>query len=188
LIYKYLDIFTPFNKKLLYCVLAGTVLLVFASFIGAQSSTITYDNVLANYNRAEIYHLIKEKPGIHFNEIVRNLELSKGQTQWHLSWLERLDMIKRKRTKQYLMFYLNDGSLPYESNELAHTIVVKSETRNQILNIIQEEPGITQLEIKKKVQRSQSTITYHLVILEQEEFIAIQRKGRKRYYFPINIT
>jgi len=181
---KYLAVFSPFNKKILYGVLVGAVLLVLVSFVGSLSSTVTYDNVLANYNRAKIYHIIKEKPGIHFSEIVKSLELSRGQTQWHLSWLERFEMIKRKRTKQYLIFYLNDGSLSDESSELTHTIILKSETRNQILNIIREEPGITQLRIKKKVQRSQSTITYHLVILEQEEFIAIQRKGRRRYYFP----
>ena len=186
LIYKYLDIFTLIGKKILYGVLAGVVLLVLVSFVGSLSSTVTYDNILANYNRAKIYHLIKEKPGIHFNEIVRTLELSRGQTQWHLTWLERFDMIKRRRTKQYLLFYLNDGSFSEESSEITHTIVLKSETRNLILNIIHEEPGITQMKIKKKVQRSQSTITYHLVILEQEDFIAIQRKGRRRYYFPIS--
>ena len=184
LIYKYPDIFILFNKKILYSILAGVALLVLVSFVGSLSSTVIYDNILANYNRAKIYHLIKEKPGIHFSEIVRSLELSRGQTQWHLTWLERFEMIIRRRTKQYLIFYLNDGSLSDESNELTLTIVLKSETRNQILNIIREEPGITQLKIKKKVQRSQSTITYHLVILEQEEFITFQRKGRRRYYFP----
>lgn len=186
LIYKYPDFFDPFNKKLLYGVLAGVVLLVLVSFVGSLSSTVTYDNVLANYNRAKIYHLIKEKPGIHFSEIVRSLELSRGQTQWHLTWLERFEMIKKRRTKQYLLFYLNDGSFSEESSEITHTIVLKSETRNQILHIISEEPGITQMKIKKKVQRSQSTITYHLVILEQEDFIVIQRKGRRIYYFPIS--
>ncbi|MCK5297345.1 MAG: winged helix-turn-helix transcriptional regulator [Candidatus Heimdallarchaeota archaeon] len=186
LIYNYPDIFDPFHKKLLYGVLVGVVLLVLVSFVGSLSSTVTYDNVLANYNRARIYHLIKQKPGVHFSEIVKNLELSRGQTQWHLSWLERFEMIKRKRTKQYLMFYLNDGSFSDESSELTHIIVLKSETRNQILSIIREEPGITQLRIKKKVQKSQSTVTYHLVILEQEDFITIQRKGRRKYYFPIN--
>lgn len=186
MIYKYLDIFTPFNKKILYSVLAGVALLVLVSFVGSLSSTVTYDNILANYNRARIYHLIKQKPGVHFSEIVKNLELSRGQTQWHLSWLERFEMIKRKRTKQYLMFYLNDGSFSDESSELTHVIILKSETRNQILSLIREEPGITQLRIRNKVQRSQSTVTYHLVILEQEDFITIQRKGRRRYYFPIN--
>ena len=184
MIYKYFVFFTPLNKKILYGVLAGALLLVLASFVGSLSSTVTYDNVLANYNRTKIYHLIKEEPGIHFSEIVRTLELSRGQTQWHLTWLERFDMIKRRRTKQYLLFYLNDGSFSDESSEITHSIVLKSETRNLILNIIREEPGITQMRIKKKVLKSQSTITYHLVILEKEDFIAIQRKGRRRYYFP----
>ncbi|MBK5114864.1 MAG: ArsR family transcriptional regulator [Candidatus Heimdallarchaeota archaeon] len=185
LIYKYL-IFTPINKKILYVVLAGAVLLVLASFVGSLNSSVTYDNVLGNFNRARIYHLIQEKPGIHFSEIVRSLELSRGQTQWHLIWLERFDMIKRIKTKQFLLFYLNDGSFSEELSEITHTIVLKSETRNLILNIIRDEPGITQMKIKKKVQKSQSTITYHLVILEQEDFIAIQRKGWRRYYFPIS--
>ncbi len=77
MIYKYFVFFTPLNKKILYGVLAGALLLVLASFVGSLSSTVTYDNVLANYNRAKIYHLIKEKPGIHFSEIVRTLEMSR---------------------------------------------------------------------------------------------------------------
>ncbi len=186
LLYRYKGFYSPIDKGLLCTALVGVVLLILVSFAGSLSSAITYDNILANFNRSRIYYLIKENPGVHFNEIINELQLSRGQAQWHLTWLLRFDLIKRKRAKQFLIFYLNDGSLSEGLNSITHTIVLKSEIRKQILELIQEEPGITQKKIIMKIQKSQSTITYHLVVLENEEFIEIRRKGRKNYYFLKN--
>ncbi|NHJ47338.1 MAG: ArsR family transcriptional regulator [Asgard group archaeon] len=64
--------------------------------------------------------------------------------------------------------------------------LTKSKTRNQIYELIYDRPAITQSEIKKNVEISQSTIAYHLIILEQLKLIYIKKKGRKRFYFPFD--
>ncbi|MHA1211532.1 MAG: winged helix-turn-helix transcriptional regulator [Candidatus Heimdallarchaeota archaeon] len=175
--------FDPLYKKVLYAALAATIFLIISSFFGTLSSSIDYDNILQNFNRAQIYALIKNKPGVHFSEIIKNLSLSKGQASWHLSYLVRFDLVRKVKSSQYLLFFPNDGSYDQLRDSIAHIIVFKSESREKIFKEIIDEPGITQAKLNKKIKMSQSTIAYHLIILLQEELIIAEKKGRIRHYF-----
>jgi predicted transcriptional regulator len=170
----------------LYVALASVIFLVLISFMGTLSSTITYDNILQNVNRAQIYVLIKNNPGIHFSELIKTLELSKGQASWHILYLERFELIKRVKTTQYLMFYPNDGTFDEHTNSITHTIIFKSDTREKIYQYITSDPGTTQSKLSKELEMTQSTIAYHLIILSQEKMIRVEQKGRRRYYYPDN--
>ncbi len=156
------------------------------SILGAINSTITQNNVLNNYNRTRIYALIKSRPGIHYSEIVEKLNLGNGQAHWHISYLERFDMIKKVKSKQYLMFYPNDGVIVNNTTSVDESRLFKSKSRQQIFDSVCQKLGITQGEIGKLVPISQSTIAYHLIILEDEDFIYIERRGCKRYYYCTN--
>ncbi|NHJ47973.1 MAG: winged helix-turn-helix transcriptional regulator [Asgard group archaeon] len=167
---------------LTYSGLVLMMLIVIISSIGLVNANITKDTILKNYTRAKIFTLIKTKPGIHYNEIVKNLELSRGQTTWHLRYLERYDMIKRMKTKQFVIFYPNDGVID-ENESNIQLVLMKSETRNRIFDCIIENPGITQNNLMHKLNISQSKLAYHLIILEDLDIIYIQKKGRIRFYF-----
>jgi predicted transcriptional regulator len=176
---------TIFIQRISYSAFAFLLVFIIISSIGLLNSTITRENILNNYTRAKIFTLIKTNPGIHFSEIIRNLNLSKGQTSWHLTYLERFDLIKRVKNGQYLTFFPNIGFYYEEEEEsMMQTALSKSKTRNLIFETIIDRPAITQVELKKIAQISQSTLAYHLIILEQLNLIYIKKKGRKRYYFP----
>ena len=171
------------KRAITYAGLILMLIIVIISSIGLANSIITQENILKNYTRAKIFTLIKAKPGVHYSEIVRNLKLGKGQTTWHLAYLERYNMIRRLKTKRFVTYYPNDGMQIDENEFNIQLVLLKSETRNQIYEIICDKPAITQKEIKKDINVSQSTLAYHLIILEELDLITIQKKGRRRYYF-----
>ncbi|NHJ39469.1 MAG: ArsR family transcriptional regulator [Asgard group archaeon] len=176
----------PLKRVFTYCVLSLMLLLIIISSIILANTIITRNNILKNYTRAKIFTLIKTQPGIHYSEIVRNLNLGKGQTTWHLSFLERFDMIRKMKSKHFVVYYPNDENLIDESISNTQLILIKSETRNQIFQYINEKPGKTQNDLMKDLNISQSTLAYHLIILEELNLITIQKKGRRGYYFINN--
>ena len=159
------------------------VLLVLGS-VFAIGSTLTKDNILNNYHRARIFATIEQNPGIHFNELTKTLSLSNGQTQWHLTLLGNHDMIKIVREKNFKTFYPNYGLL-FENIDTSQLVTLKNKTRNTIFQEISSNPSITQNSLQKILQIGQSTIAYHLIILEQEKLISVEIKGRKRFYFSV---
>jgi predicted transcriptional regulator len=174
------------ERRINYSVFSLAILFLLITSIALLNTTVTRENILNNYTRAKIFTLIKTNPGIHYSEIIRNLKLSNGQATWHLTYLERFDMIRRVRSKQYLVFYPNYDFTVDEDETAVEIALTKSKTRNQIYELICDRPAITQNEIKKSITISQSTIAYHLIILEQLKLIYIKKKGRKRYYFPFD--
>ena len=165
-----------------YLVLVISLAIFFISFLGTVNSVLSRENILNNVIRAKIYSLINSQPGIHFSQIVRTLNLGNGQTSWHLSHLKRYELIRQVKSDQYLLFFSN---VDFSKNETLsnHSTVFKSETRKCIFKLITNESAITQKQIRKQLQLSQSSIAYHLGILEQEDLIYSIRENRIRYYY-----
>lgn len=170
--------------KTFYQVLVISSILIFISIFGTINSILSRENILNNVTRAKIYSLIESQPGIHFSLIVRTLQLGKGQTSWHLSHLRRYELIRQVKSDQYLLFFSN-VDLPENEMVSDHSTVFKSDTRQRIFKLISNESAITQKQIKKQLQLSQSSIAYHLGILEREDLVYSIRENRIRYYYPI---
>ena len=178
-----IEIFGPTRSKIVWYVILSIciVFFIFGS-ISAIGSTLTKETVLNNYHRARIYTTIEQYPGIHFNELTKKLALSNGQTHWHLTCLRNFDMIKTVKEKNFKTFYPNYGML-IETIDSSELVTLKNKTRNSIFQEISNNPSLTQNQLQETLQISQSTIAYHLIILEKENLITVQRKGRKSYYF-----
>ncbi|MHA1435901.1 MAG: hypothetical protein ACTSO7_18845, partial [Candidatus Heimdallarchaeota archaeon] len=93
-------------------------------------------------------------------------------------------MIKTVKEKNFKTFYPNYGML-FENIDTSQLITLKNKTRKVICQEFCTNLPITQFQLQKVLQISQSTIAYHLIILEQEDIISIERKGRKRFYYPL---
>ncbi|MHA1309279.1 MAG: winged helix-turn-helix transcriptional regulator [Candidatus Heimdallarchaeota archaeon] len=179
------EFFEPKYSRIIWYVILSICLAFFVlGSVYAIGSTLTKETVLNNYHRARIFAIIEQNPGIHFNELTKLLELSNGQTQWHLTCLRNFDMIKTVKEKNFKTFYPNYGML-FENIDTSQLITLKNKTRKAIYQEICANPPITQFQLQKVLQIGQSTIAYHLIILEQEDIISIERKGRKRFYYPL---
>ncbi|TFF95527.1 MAG: winged helix-turn-helix transcriptional regulator, partial [Promethearchaeota archaeon] len=75
------------------------------SQVSNEARDLTLDDIFENEIREKIIKTILENPGIHTNEILRDLDLAKGQLQWHLDILLSNGIIKMKKLGQYKTFY-----------------------------------------------------------------------------------
>jgi predicted transcriptional regulator len=131
------------------------------------------DKVLYNLIRGQIYGFIKAKPGEHYSSVKQELDLNNGTLAHHVKILEKEGYIKSKRDGFYTRFYPSGTNL-LKPDTIQHNLV----------EIIMNMPGKTQIEIVQLTNLSQQVISYNLKKLVREEVIRVEKSGREnRYYF-----
>ncbi|MHA1111670.1 MAG: winged helix-turn-helix transcriptional regulator [Promethearchaeota archaeon] len=148
--------------------------------------TLSIEDVLENENRSKIIDLILDSPGIHFNELLRETELSPGNLVWHLDVLETYHIIGKKNVGQYLVYFPL-----YDYNPMSNINIklAKSDTTLRILSIIEENPGTYGSEIANKLDLDHKTVKYHIDKLKEINMIESKKVGRKNLLYPhLNIN
>jgi predicted transcriptional regulator len=140
---------------------------------------IQKEDVLDQFVRGQIYGYIKTNPGVHYNQIRRGMGVKNGTLSYHLSVLEKTELIKSRREGlKYRAFYPTGMKFP--QNERFRL----TELQINILNIIKKQNGINQKEIAKKLHKKPQTINYNIKILKQADIIEVVKKGRKTLCYP----
>lgn len=137
---------------------------------------LTMEEVLENEIRMNLITLILERPGIHYSELLREIDTSPSNLAWHLDILETYKIIQKQRLGKFLIFY------PYlDKNPFANLdpTIAKSKTTLEILKIIGENPGIYQGKIAKRLDLNRKSVQYHLDKLEELKLIRREKLGRK---------
>jgi len=135
---------------------------------------IQKEDVLDQFVRGQIFGFIKSNPGVHYNEIMRKLDMKNGTLSYHLHMLEKTRMIKsRKEHFRYRAFYPTGMKFPKRERYRL------TELQMDIIKIIKENPGINQKDIAKKLNEKHQTINYNIKVLQQAELIHLRRNGRK---------
>jgi predicted transcriptional regulator len=143
--------------------------------------TLSIEDVLENENRSKIIDLILDSPGIHFNELLRETELSPGNLVWHLDVLETYHIIGKKNVGQYLIYYPLYDHNPMSNIEVK---LAKSDTTLKILNLIEDSPGTYANEIAEKLNLDHKTVKYHIEKLKDNDLIEDKKVGRKKLLYP----
>jgi DNA-binding transcriptional ArsR family regulator len=145
------------------------------------SHQLSLEEVLENKNRMKIIDLILKKPGIHFNELLRETNLSPGNLVWHLDILETYKVIGKRRISNYVVY------IPYyEKNPLSNIDLKlqKSELTLEVLNIIEKNPGIWNSKIADKLNSHRKTISYHVKKLLDLDLIYRKKEGLRMKIYP----
>jgi DNA-binding transcriptional ArsR family regulator len=131
--------------------------------------------------RAVLLRSIGENPGIRYRELLRTTGLVNGVLSYHLSALERLDVIKvdrQPRTTRYYPVTISD----HEYNILKF---VRHKPVRQIMLFLIERDLCTFNEIVDHMQKAPSTISLHLRRLREGGMISI-RYGECQLYSLTN--
>jgi DNA-binding MarR family transcriptional regulator len=135
---------------------------------------IQKEDVLDQFVRGQIYGYIKTNPGVHYNQIRRDINVKNGTLSYHLRVLEKTELIKSRREgMRYRAFYPKHMNFPKEQRFRLTDLQI------EIINIIKKNPGVNQKNIAKKLKKKPQTINYNIKILHQAELIIVKRKGRK---------
>ncbi|MCK5346065.1 MAG: winged helix-turn-helix transcriptional regulator, partial [Candidatus Heimdallarchaeota archaeon] len=89
-------------------------------------------------------------------------------------------------SKQEYRDYLLNRVIHLDSNRhrLSMEEVLENEFRNEILNLIIDQPGIHYSELLRQIKTSSSNLAWHLDILEQYKIISKKRVGRFLIFYP----
>jgi len=149
--------------------------------INTAPHRLTIEQVLENENRDKIISLILEQPGVHFNEILREIDISAGTLVWHLDILETFKVIQKQRIGQYLVYYPFKVRNPISKLDLK---LRKSRTTLEILQLINDHPGMYQNQIAHRMDLDHKTVKYHIDKLIESELISVKKKGRRNLFYP----
>ena len=142
---------------------------------------LSLEEVLENENRNKIIDIILNEPGVHFNELLRRTGLAAGNLVWHLDILETYKVIGKKRIGKFIAYFPYYQKNPISNIDLQ---LSKSRLTLEILEMIEENPGIWNNLIKNKFKVDHKTIHYHLQKLKELNLIKLRKDGRKKKIYP----
>ena len=142
---------------------------------------LSLEDVLENENRNKIIDLILKEPGIHFNELLRKIEIAAGNLVWHLDILETYKVVGKKRIGNFIAYFPYYQKNPISNLDLQ---LSKSKLTLGILEMIEKEPGLWNSIITKHFKVDHKTIQYHINKLKDLNLIHFRSEGRKKKIYP----
>ena len=139
-----------------------------------------FEQIFENENRKKIITKVLENPSIHFNELLRECNITRGQLQWHLRILLEFGIIKKEKIGQFMTF-----KPIFDNLDLSRIIkkLTKSKMCMKICDIITNSPGIIQSDIAKKLSLDPSTVNYHIKKLKKADLIICDNQGRNSHIY-----
>jgi len=120
--------------------------------------------------KENVSNLIKNRPGIAYNEIVRETNLSNGVVSHYLIKLLETGEIEKEGIKRGKYFFKN---ISKKDREII--TILRNKTNNEIFHLLSESSKkniiFTSNEIQKKVKKSSSTISICLKILQKNSIV-----------------
>lgn len=116
-------------------------------------SRIPRDELLEHEIRDQLIDVLEAKPGLYLRQLARSVDVPYGQTVHHLEKLEQADLVVSVREGQHLRFY------PVGTGE---PIPKAWSTRERVLGVIERYPGVTQVEIARRLGISRQLVSYHV--------------------------
>jgi predicted transcriptional regulator len=131
---------------------------------------IRKDEVLDNFIRGRIFEYIRVNPGSSYNRIMHELGVRNGTLVHHLKMLERHDMIYARRDGIYKRFFPRKLKVPKKA--------YLSGIQEMILKTITDNPGISQVDIAKELDKPKQVVHYHCRQMAKGGIIRRKKVGR----------
>lgn len=126
--------------------------------------------------RQRIAACVRSHPGIHFNELVRALDLANGQVQYHLDQLQADDRVVEERLYGKTHYYPPD----YGAWERTALALLRRETAGDIVALLLAEGPTRPGAVADRLDIARSTVEWHLDRLTTHGIVRKQRDEHDR--------
>ena len=130
-------------------------------------------------NRRLILDYIKDSPGAHLREILRDLNINLGTLRYHLDYLEDRKLITSQKENN-LKIYFTPGKLDLMGKKL--TPLLRQKRFRDIVMAILESPGLISSQIADRLSIHPSTASKYINILERQNILSHEKVGREKKY------
>ena len=157
--------------------------LTFKFFIPLYSR-LRKDTLADEPTRQKLLRHIYAEPGTNFTELKEGLGLHNGTLSHHIYILENHQMITSQRSGRQRLFF------PFGSTNKAkiRTLLITNETQKEIIEIVKDNPGITQSMISQRLNVSRQKINYHVNSLVDNSILNLEKEGRITRLYPTHFT
>ncbi|QCJ48108.1 MULTISPECIES: winged helix-turn-helix transcriptional regulator [Haloprofundus] len=126
--------------------------------------------------RSRIAAHVHHNPGVHFNELVRALDLAPGQVQYHLRRLGRDERVAETHLYGKTHYYPST----FDEWERGVLALVRRETARDVLGVLLERDEATPAEVADEVGIARSTLAWHTKRLEEQSVVEKRYDSRGR--------
>jgi len=157
--------------------------LTFKFFIPLYSR-LQKDTLADEPTRQRLLEHIYSEPGANFTELREGLGLHNGTLAHHIYILENHQMITSQKSGRQRLFF------PFGSTNKARirTLLITNETQKEIIEIVKDNPGITQSMISQRLDVSRQKINYHVNSLVANSILNLEKQGRITRLYPTHFT
>ncbi|MFB6152956.1 MAG: winged helix-turn-helix transcriptional regulator [Halodesulfurarchaeum sp.] len=124
--------------------------------------------------RRRIADEVRSRPGIHFNGLVRSLDLATGQVQYHLRKLRSDGDVEREEVYGRTHYY-PDAFGEWEQAALA---LLRRETTREVVGLLLERGPSRPAELAEELALARSTLEWHLNHLVEQDMVVKHRGPR----------
>ena len=131
-------------------------------------------------NRKKIYALIKKHPGLNLSSIAEMLKMRVSLVDYHLTYLERYDLITSIKDDWFKHYYVKEDVSPLDRKII---VLLRKKSYLKIVLLIMKYPNSTHGEILEHLDISRSTLSYYLDKLLKKGIIVKSNKvGEHKKY------
>ena len=130
-------------------------------------------------SRREIYQTIRETPGIHFRELFRHHDYAQGTLQYHVQWLLKHDLLEAESDGEYTRYYPAED---FSSGDKTVLNALRRKYSREIIAHLATDGSLTTTELAERVEKSPSTVSWHLSRLHEVGLVEKERHGRAVVY------
>lgn len=123
--------------------------------------------------RERVASYVRAHPGVHFSELVRGLDIARGQVQYHL---RRLDTLREEQVKGRSHYY-PPGYDAWERRALA---LLRRETAGDVVAYLLAEESARPAEVADALGVARSTLEWHLDALVAADVVEKRRDADRR--------
>lgn len=131
--------------------------------------------------RKRIADRIQSTPGIHFNGLVRRLDLAPGQVQYHLRQLIEEDRFVDERLYGQTHYYPPD----YDAHERRTIALLRRETAAAIVGYLLKNGSTAPMTVAEELGIARSTLEWQLGRLTEQGLVRKTRDGDNRITLTI---
>jgi predicted transcriptional regulator len=136
-------------------------------------------------NRADIYNYILLNPGTYLRKIFKDVGLAMGDTQYHLSVLEKKGYVKSRKVGKHRYYY---PMLVKSGEEELILALLRQTTTRDILIYLIENIGATQSDLSNFIHFSTPTIYWYMKRLISSGLVVGFKEGNVIRYYVRDIS
>ncbi|SDZ75838.1 hypothetical protein SAMN04488065_0080 [Haloplanus vescus] len=129
-----------------------------------------------SHHRDRIVSHVDTHPGVHFNELGRELDLATGQLQYHLGELRRADRVVAESLYGRTHYYTPE----YDEWERTAVAVVRRETARDVVLYLVESGPSSPTAVADALDIARSTLEWHVGHLHEQALVEKRRDERGR--------